>query len=71
MPKFIGYATYENEDAIVLSESEYRERGIPDDWAEYVWMECADKAEAYARYDNCIAQYEADNNAGSPIPAAY
>ena len=71
MPRFIGYTTYENEDAVVLSEAEHQERGIPDDWSEYVWMEADDKSEAYARYDDAIAEYEADNNSGNPIKAYY
>ena len=70
-PRFLGYRTYENEDAIVLSEAEYQERGIPEDWAEYVWVEAADKAEAYARYDDAMAEYEDDNKAGRPIKNYY
>lgn len=71
MPKFIGYTTYDNEDVIVLSEAEYQERRLPDDWAEYVWLEAEDKAEAYARYDDAMAEYEADNNACRPIKPYY
>lgn len=73
MPKFIGYTTYDNEDALVLSQDEFKEHGglTNVDWAEYVWIGAADKAEAYARYDDCIAEYEADNNAGRPIKDAY
>ena len=71
MEKFIGYCTHTNEDVVVLSETEYKEHGIDEDWAEYVWIEAETKAEAYARYDDCMAEYEADNNAGRPIKVAY
>ena len=71
MPRFLGYTTYDNEDALVITEAEFHERGMPDDWAEYVWIDADDKAEAYARYDECIAEYEADNIAGRPIKHAY
>ena len=72
MAKFIGYCTYTNEDAVVLTQDEYSERGgLPDDWAEYVWIEATDKSEAYARYDEAIQAYEDDNKAGRPIKETY
>ena len=71
MPRFLGYTTYENEDALVLTEAEFHERGKPDDWAEYVWIEADTKAEAYERYDDAMAEYEADNKACRPIKDTY
>jgi hypothetical protein len=71
MARYIGYCTYDNEDAVVLSESEYSERGIPEDWAEYVWIESEDKAGAYQRYDECAAEYESDVKAGRLVKKTY
>jgi len=71
MPRFIGYTTYENEDPVILSKEEFEQLGIPEGWAEYVWINAQDKGDALARYPSCMEAFEADNASCRPIRDAY
>jgi len=71
MPRFVTFTTDTNEDVQLLTESEYRTGGLPDDWAEYVWTDAPDRETACAMHDQHMAEYEADVKSGRPIPHAY
>lgn len=70
MTRFITYCDYDAETQ-VMSEAEFKTKGQPNDWEEYVWQDVADAATALARHDEAMDAYDADNKAERPIKDTY